>query len=549
MNKKYFEDVIYQFKRNRLKEIFIKKNYVEFYNYINSNFTANSFLEKLYIFYIGDKLCICGQRTKFISFTKGYSKHCSYKCASNSEEVRNKYKKSCSEKYGYDNPSKSNVIKKKKEQTFSEKYGVKCYLQTNNVKKIIKDKYNVDNVFESEIIKEKIKKTNIEKYGVEVSILNEKIREKSIGKIKEKYGFDSFSKTDEFKKIMIDYNYNRYMKDIKIDGYDLISKNSIINTLKHIKCGNVFEIQTQLIRKRFDSNSEICLICNPYSPSYKEKDLSDYIKSMGFNVVKYRDKKFEIDAFISELNIGFEFNGLYWHSELFKDKNYHFDKYNYFRNKGIQIISIYEDDWEYKNVIVKSIIKNKLNKTENIIYARKCKILEVTNKESKDFLNSNHMQGWCVSKFRYGLFFENKLVCLLTIGKNRINLGQKSIDGNYEILRFCNALDTSVVGGFSRMLNHFIKEKLPNKIITYADCSISNGNLYKSSGFSMIGFTNPNYFYFSKKENKKINRFSFTKHKLIKMGFDKNKTEKEIMFENDYYRIYDSGSIKYEIIP
>ena len=337
------------------------------------------------------------------------------------------------------------------------------------------------------------------------------------------------------------------MGDIKIDGYDLVSKNSIINTLRHIKCGCTFDIQTQLIRKRFNSGAEICLICNPYSPSYKEKDLADYIKLMGFNVEKYRDSKYEIDVFISDLNIGFEFNGLYWHSELFKDKNYHFDKYHYFSNKGIQIISIYEDDWNYKNSIVKSIIKSKLNKTENIIYARKCKILEVTNSESKDFLNKNHLQGWCVSKFRYGLFFEDRLVCLLTIGKNRINLGQKSIDGNYEILRFCNVLDTSVVGGFSRILSHFIKEKLPNKIITYADCSISNGNLYKANGFKMVGFTNANYFYFSKRENKKINRFSFTKHKLIKMGFDKNKTEKEIMFENNYYRIYDSGSIKYEI--
>lgn len=30
------------------------------------------------------------------------------------------------------------------------------------------------------------------------------------------------------------------------------------------------------------------------------------------------------------------------------------------------------------------------------------------------------------------------------------------------------------------------------------------------------------------------------------MGFDRNKSEREIMFDNNFYRIYDCGNLRYE---
>ena len=71
------------------------------------------------------------------------------------------------------------------------------------------------------------------------------------------------------------------------------------------------------------------------------------------------------------MKLAFEFNGLYWHNELNKTNNYHLNKSNLCEEKGIQLISIWEDDWVYKQDIVKSMILNKLNKTKNRIYARK----------------------------------------------------------------------------------------------------------------------------------------------------------------------------------
>ena len=75
---------------------------------------------------------------------------------------------------------------------------------------------------------------------------------------------------------------------------------------------------------------------------------------------------------------------------------------------------------------------------------------------------------------------------------------------------------------------------------------ISNGDVYSKCNFEFIGYTKPGYYWVIK--NKKQHRFNFTKQKLIKMGYDKNKTEVEIMHELGYYRIYDSGNKKFKMI-
>ena len=82
--------------------------------------------------------------------------------------------------------------------------------------------------------------------------------------------------------------------------------------------------------------------------SFKEKELYDFIKLIysGEIITSYRSG-LEIDIYLPELKIGFEFNGLYWHSELFKDKNYHLDKTKYFKENGIRIIHVCAyRDWE-----------------------------------------------------------------------------------------------------------------------------------------------------------------------------------------------------------
>jgi hypothetical protein len=128
---------------------------------------------------------------------------------------------------------------------------------------------------------------------------------------------------------------------------------------------------------------------------------------------------------------------------------------------GIRLIHIWLHDWVKKEDIIKSQLKNILHKTDTKIYARNCDIREVNFSEAKSFLNKNHLQGNSVSKYRYGLYYNNELVQIITFGKLRRATGRKSKPNSYELIRSCNKINTNVVGGVSKLFNHFISEYNP----------------------------------------------------------------------------------------
>ena len=212
------------------------------------------------------------------------------------------------------------------------------------------------------------------------------------------------------------------------------------------------------------------------------------------------------------------------------------------KNKGIKLISIWADDWDFKKDIVKSIILNSLNLTQNKLNARDCQIKEISYKDSKLFLEKNHIQGNCMSSIRVGLFYNNELVSLMTFGKRKINKKEMCL----ELLRYCSKLNTSIRGGASKLFNYFLKTYNPSdKIISYASCDISDGSLYKILGFKEIGHTGLNYWW---ADDKRHHRSNFMKYKLVEQGFDPNKKATQIMKERKFRKIYGTGNIKYEYI-
>ena len=197
----------------------------------------------------------------------------------------------------------------------------------------------------------------------------------------------------------------------------------------------------------------------------------------------------------------------------------------------------------FKKEIVKSIIKSKLGLSENIIFGRKCIVKEVSPKETKEFLENNHLQGGVNSKVKLGLYYENELVSLMTFGGLRKSLGSVSSDGNYELYRFANKLNTSVLGSFAKLLNYFVKIYKPKSILTFSDNRYFTGNVYNNNGFDFVSNTEPNYFYIIK--HKREHRFKYRKDILVKQGYDKNLTERQIMLDRGINRIYDCGNKKW----
>jgi len=447
-----------------------------------------------------------------------------------------KIKKSMIQKYGVDSPIKITEIRDRIKQTNLEKYGSEWILG-------------------SEKIRNNIKKTNLEKYGYVSYTKTKDFKEKSKNTNLEKYGKSHYSKTDEFKNRFKNTNISRYGSDHPLKSEILREGFQISNNPNYIKYldGSVslfkcdfgkdhnFQIHIDLYHSRGGYN--LCTICNPIGDqkSIKEKELYKFIDENYNNEIisGYRDR-YEIDIYLPELNIGIEFNGLYWHSNRYRSNSYHIDKTSYFKDKGVRIIHIWEDDWDNNKDIVKSQISNILGKS-NRIYARKCEVRKIHCQgqfkshleKSSEFLDNNHIQGRDRSNIKLGLYYEEKLVSIMTF--NKLEGRKKMKDNEYNLSRFCNKLNTSVIGGASKLFKYFINKYNPTRVISYADNDWSIGNLYEKLGFNKVHLTKPDYKYLV--ENKRVHKSNYRKSKT---GI----SEKELNIP----KIYDCGKLKYSYI-
>lgn len=483
-------------------EAFVSKNFKEFHDLLidfkeRNSLHGKGFKEILYFYFSGDvteKNCKCGSPLKFRSIEKGYSQYCSVGCS-----------------------NKNSVDKIK------------------NIKKIRYGDPNYNNV-------EKFKTSIRKKLDLEGDRVLSKRRETKLLN----YGNPNYTNSDKIarskRKTTIE-NINAKMSSYSVQAVEILENSAYL--INCDKCGKESTMLNSRINARLRTGSDPCPICNNYSTgtSSKEKDLADFIDSLGFKSIRGDRKSLsgmEIDVLIPDISVGFEYNGLYWHSEFNVERDYHNKKQNAALEKGIKLINVWEDEWLYKQGIVKSKIRHILGVTQNRIFARKCSVDIVDYHTTKRFLNENHIQGFCSFKISVGLFYESELVSVCTFGSRKITGSTHN-----ELLRFCNKIDHHIPGGFSRMLSFYIARYSPDEILTFADrsWSPSEDSVYIASGFEFIKSTKPNYWY--NIDGRRVHRYSYRKDVLVKGGYDRSLTEREIMLDRGIARIYDCGQYKY----
>lgn len=285
-----------------------------------------------------------------------------------------------------------------------------------------------------------------------------------------------------------------------------------------------------------------CQKCSRNSVSKLEENFTEFIQNLGFTTINNSRKILgngkEIDIYIPDKKIAIEFNGLYWHSEKFKkDKNYHYNKTIAAENIGIRLLHIWSDDWINKQDIVKKHIKHVLgiNNGEKI-YARKTTVKQTDRKEAEKFFNNNHIQGYVAATKHLGLYYNNEIVALGSFTK---------IGENYRLDRY--ATSKNVVGGHSKIVSHFEKENNYNKLITFADRTFSDGNLYDKTGWIKDTELKPDYSYIIN-GCQKAHKFGYRKSRFKrdpKLKYEENMTEKELAKLNNFVRLWDAGKIRY----
>ncbi len=283
-----------------------------------------------------------------------------------------------------------------------------------------------------------------------------------------------------------------------------------------------------------------------------ELELRSYIQSIYKGNVEYSNRSIisprELDIVLPDLNIAIEMNGMTYHSEHMggRDSGYHIGKHVACESVGYRLIQIWGCEWTSKRSIVESRLSAILG-TCSTIHARKCTIKELTHETYDTFFTKNHIQGSANCTVAYGLYHQDELVAAISFGVSRFGSPEQ-----YELIRYCNKLFTTVVGGASKLFKHFIREHSPTSILTYSNRRWNTGNMYLQLGFNKVQSSKPGYYYFhTSNPDVLYHRMQFQKHKLAKIlpKYDSDKTEFDNMVENGYDRIWDCGNEKYIWIP
>lgn len=491
------------------KEIYVKNNYPEFYSFINDKYKDLPFIEKLYWFYNGlDKhpVCpICGSPTKFISNSKGYAKHCSYKCTQNDKNVRTKLDNTKKELYGDDYRK---VIAKKGRDTKLEKYGDSNYNNQEKIRKTCLEKYGVDNPQKSKEIRKKSEDTCLEKYGSKYyftskEFLNKKLEflSKSKETCLERYGVDSVMKLDYIKDKVNKTCLEKYgvkWNCLRNEAHN--SRNT--KSCKNEEFANLLEVNNIKYSREF------------------------YLEGYSFDF-KVNNSLIEIDPSATH-NI----NWNPFSKTRIIDKDYHLRKSIIAMNNGFNCIHV----WDWDNI--QAIIDLLLDKKK--IYARTCDIKEITKKKADEFINKNHIQKTVKGQtVRIALIKDNEILQVMTFGKPRYNKNYQ-----YELIRLCSKSGVNVIGGASKLFNYFIKKYNPESIISYCDKSKFDGKIYDNLKMKLINESSPSCNWINVKTQRRITDSELRRlgaDKLIGTNYGKGTSNSEIMLKNNYIQVYDCG--------
>ncbi len=475
----------------------------------------------------------------------------------------------------YSNKEKIDEAKVKREKTMISRYGVKVPTQNKDV---------ID----------KMKATNLTKYGVENVAQVKEFREKQERSFVQNYYTKNLEKN--FEKL---FTPTPYVKN-KSDLYNLLKGNkkgkigkelrellSVISKEKNIDRFTLEQV-SDILGVNYSylntgENKVSAIIVSKNSDILKsnhlggEDSLFNYINSLTSKEI-IRNKHYDflegkqIDIYIPELRLGFEYNGVYYHassgSQGGVSYKYHMEKSHQARKAGITIFHVFENEWldDTKKEILKSQIAYKLHSDSiDRVYARKTKAMAISSKVAEKFLNENHIQGGkqATGTYRYGLYHNDELVSVMTFGRHRF-----SNNGDMELIRFSNKKYTSVIGGASKLLKEFENNFNNINIISYANNNFAFGDdksMYTEIGFSYIkSSSRPSYQWVKKVKgtfitiskrtvrNKRLLDYTNNKATIPFPGatkdfrvIDQNETETKYMTRNGCFKIDNAGTDLY----
>jgi hypothetical protein len=289
-------------------------------------------------------------------------------------------------------------------------------------------------------------------------------------------------------------------------------------------------------------NCQKCFSVNHVSQP--EKEIHDFLHD---NDVPYipNDRSLiapqELDVFIPEKHVAIEFNGVYWHSEeCGKDRHYHYNKWLECREKGVQLLQVWEDDWARNPELIKRMLAHKLGFSKQLrVYARKTHVVSVPIDEARSFLNEYHIQGFVSGSYYLGLRDGLGVLVAVMVFKR----GSREGD-DYSLTRY--ATSHMVVGGFTKLLKHAVEIFHMRRITTFSDHGVSDGSLYENNGFRADKELASDYMYVY--HHQRYHKFGFRLKRFKddpNFLYEEGLTEFELANLNGLPRVWDAGKTRW----
>lgn len=371
-------------------------------------------------------------------------------------QIQDKAKQTYLANFGVEHPSLSPIFIAKKEAAHLAKYGVKNPMQRDEVKQ--------------KAVKSRDKNTDRKASAIQ-----------ALQSYKAKTGFDSVLHNPDIQKLA---------QDAYITNIDAINdkrrKTRLSNgTTRLIDGKTIKEWASEKLLSPSHTGAILRDLGEDALRDYDRKQtnietlIDGVLRDIGANYksqvsfgTTYRADFMIDDKFVIECD------GLYFHSDCRKlDRRYHQKKMNFYKEKELIPLFFRSDEIFNKLNIIKSIICNKIGISTHRVAARKCKIIEGFGSQ---FFNENHLMGAGAGK-QIGLEFDGHV-----IGGMQIKL-INSKESIWEVSRFCTLPNTSIIGGYSRILKTFINKYHPKKIVNFIDMRYGSGLYLENLGFSYEG--------------------------------------------------------------
>ena len=493
------------------------------------------------------------------------------------KEINEKREDTMFENHGVKNASQLESVKDKVKQTSSLNWGVENPMQNELVKKKVADAWGSKTAEELEEIINKVRKAWELKTPEEIKEIVNKVRkawesktpedlEEIANKIRKAWESKTPEELEEIANKTIATNIKNLGVEYTFNSPEIQEKIKQTN-IKNLGVENPFN-SPEIQEKIKQTNVKNLGVENPLSsPEIQEKgrltklkkygtahpnihfgktqkEIQEFLNSFGCSFLE-NDYSIlgskEIDLYDCNKKIAIEYCGLYWHTDLSpepRDKNYHYDKHIKCLQKGVNLITIFEDEWVNRNSQCKNVLKSILGIYDLRVYARKCTIVKLEKQEFHDFCDEYHLQGKnTLGQIFYGLKHENTLVAAMSFGRHHRNNHDLVLD------RFCCKGDVQVVGGASRLFKACLAEAKTlgfKKVISWSDNRWRQGTVYEQLGFTLEKELGPDfsYVYLKNTKNKRISKQSMKKKNT---NCPPDMTEKVWAILNSLGRIYDCG--------